>query len=322
MSDLHVVFGTGPLGLAVMRTLRERQARVRMANRAGRAALPEGVEIVAADVAGDPAAARRACEGAAVVYNCTNAPYHRWPELLPGLFGGILEAAAAAGARLVVGDNVYMYGAVDGPITDDLPVRPTTAKGRIRAEVAEAMLAAHRAGRVAVAIGRASDFIGPFVTDGGMIGTRAVVPAMRGRTATLLGNIDLPHTYTFIEDFGRALVILGERPEAAGRAWIAPSPETVTTRQVMTMVFEELGRPPKLRTMGRGMLRLAGLFVPEARELVEMMYEFEKPFVVDGSHFERTFGLHATPLREVVRSTVAWYRTYRGATQPQEGRDR
>jgi nucleoside-diphosphate-sugar epimerase len=311
--ELHVVFGTGPLGLAVMRTLRERDARVRMVNRAGRAAVPEEVEVVAADVIADPVSARRAAQGAAVVYNCANAPYHRWPQLLPGLFGGILDAAAAAGARLVVGDNVYMYGEVDGPITDDLPVRPTTRKGRIRAEVAETMLAAHRAGRAQVAIGRASDFIGPFVTDGGMIGSRAIVPALRGGTASLVGNIDLPHTFTYIEDFGRALVILGERPEAPGRAWIAPSLEAVTQRALMTMVFEEMGRPPRMRTMGRGMLRLAGLFVPEARELVEMMYEYEKPFVVDGSRFERTFGLRATPLRDVVRSTVAWYRAHLGA---------
>ncbi len=319
MSDLHVVFGTGPLGLAVMRSLRARQRRVRMVNRAGSAPVPEGVEVVGADVTAAPDSARRACDGAAVVYNCTNAPYHRWPELLPGLFGGILDAAAAAGARLVVGDNVYMYGEVDGPITDDLPIRPTTAKGRIRAEVAEAMLAAHRGGRVSVAIARASDFIGPFVTDGGMIGSRAVRPAMRGGTATLIGDIDLPHTYTFIDDFGRALVILGERPEAAGRAWIAPSPQAATSRQVMAMVFEELGLPPKVRTMGRRMLRLAGLFVPEARELVEMMYEFEKPFIVDGSRFERTFGLTPTPLREAVRCTVEWYRSDPGAAPSRSG---
>lgn len=314
MSDrLHVVFGTGPLGRAVMRTLRERGERVRMVNRSGRADVPAGVEVVAVDVAGDAEGTRRACRGAAVVYNCANAPYHRWPELLPGLFGGILDAAATAGARLVVGDNLYMYGDVEGPITADLPYRPTTKKGRIRAELAEAMLAAHREGRVAVALGRASDFIGPFVTDGGMIGRRAIVPAMRGKAASLVGNIDLPHTYTFIEDFGRALVILGERPEAAGRAWIAPNPETVTTRELMTMIFAELGRAPRMRTMGRGMLRFAGLFVPEARELVEMMYEFEKPFIVDGSEFERTFGLKATPLHEVVRRTVTWYRERFGA---------
>lgn len=313
--DRHVVFGTGPLGLAVMRALHERHSRVRMVNRTGHASVPDGVEVVGADVARDPAGARRACEGAAVVYNCTNAPYHRWPELLPGLFGGILDAAAAAGARLVVGDNVYMYGEVDGPITDDLPVRPTTRKGRVRAEVAEAMLAAHRAGRVRVAIGRASDFIGPFVTEGGVIGSRAVVPAMHGRPALLLGNIDLPHTYTFIEDFGRALVVLGEHPEAAGRAWIAPSPEAVTTRALMTMVFAELGRPPRMRAMGATMLRLVGVFVPEVREMLEMRYQFERPFVVDGSHFERTFAFRATPLAEVVRRTVAWYRTHFGAVE-------
>jgi nucleoside-diphosphate-sugar epimerase len=214
----------------------------------------------------------------------------------------------------VVGDNVYMYGEVDGPITEDLPYRASTKKGRLRAQVAEAMLAAHRAGRVQVAIGRGSDFFGPHVL-GSALGDRAILPALRGKTASLAGDIDQPHTYTYIEDFGRALVVMGQRSEALGQAWHVPNAETVTTRRVMTMVFEELGLPPKMSAMGRMMLRLGGLFVPEAREMVEMAYQFERPFVVDGSKFERTFGLEPTPLRDAVKATVNWYRTRYGAAR-------
>jgi nucleoside-diphosphate-sugar epimerase len=117
---LHVVLGTGPLGLAVARHLADRGDRVRAVNRAGRADLPEGVEVLHANVA-DAADATRACDGAAVVYHCVNPPSAKWPELHPPLMEAIVEAAAAAGARLVFGDNAYAYGPADGPLTEDLP---------------------------------------------------------------------------------------------------------------------------------------------------------------------------------------------------------
>ncbi len=304
---LHVVVGTGPLGMAVMRTLVARGETVRMVNRSGKAKVPAGVSVMAADVY-ELDRAREACRGAEVVYQCAKPPYHEWPQKFPPLQANILEAAASAGARLVIGENLYMYGEVPNrPITEDLPYLATTLKGRIRAQMAEAALAAHRSGKVQVAIGRASDFFGPGVLES-TIGERALLPALRGKTASLIGNIDLPHTYTFIDDFGKALVTLGEHDEALGQVWHVPNAETLTTRQLMTIVFEEIGRPPKMNGMGKLMMRIGGIFIHEARETVEMMYEFEKPFIVDSSKFECAFGERATPLREAIRQTVEWYR--------------
>ena len=303
----HVVFGTGPLGLAVMRALVADGERVCMVNRSGQAAVPSGVEVARADVF-DAMKLREICAGASVVYQCATPPYHKWPELFPPLQGVILEAAAEAEATLVIAENLYAYGDSNGrSLTDDLPLTARTRTGRTRAMMTAQALEAHREGRVRVAIGRGSDFFGPHVLRSAM-GERVFVPALRGRSASSLGNIDLPHTYTFISDFGKALVLLGKHNEALGRAWHVPNPETVSTREFLTMVFEELGLPPKMTTVGPAMLHFAGVFSSGAREMGEMMYQFAKPFVVDSTAFEQSFGVRGTPLREAIRQTIDWYR--------------
>lgn len=306
---LHVIFGTGPLGMAVMRAVTAKGETVRMVNRSGKANVPSNVSVVAAD-AYDLDAARKACQGATVVYQCAKPPYHEWPQKFPTLQANILEATASVSAGLIIGENLYMYGEVPiRPITEDLPFNATTRKGRTRAQMAEAALAAHRNGKVQVAIGRGSDFFGPGVVESAM-GERAFLPALQGKTASLVGNIDLPHTYTFINDFGKALVALGEHNEAIGQVWHVPNAETLTTRQFMTIAFEEIGKPPKMSGMGKLLMRIGGIFIINARETVEMMYEFEKPFIVDSSKFERTFGGRATPHREAIRQTIEWYREH------------
>ncbi len=217
--------------------------------------------------------------------------------------------SAARERDLVFGDNLYMYGPVQGPMREDLPSAATTRKGRARAQVAEMVLEAHRSGRVPATIGRASDFFGPWVRDS-LMGDRVFGPALAGKAAQLTGNIDLPHTVSFIGDFGRALALLGERDEALGQVWHIPNDQPqISQRDFTSLIFEELGKPAKMSTMGAGMMRLGGLFIPAARETVEMMYEFEKPFVVDSSKFARTFAMAPTPLRDSIRSTLDWYRT-------------
>jgi len=306
---LHVIFGTGPLGMAVMRALATKGETVRMVNRSGKANVPASVSVVAAD-AYNLDSAHQACKSATVVYQCAQPPYHEWTQKFPTLQANILEAAASAGAKLIIGENLYMYGEVPNrPITEDLPLVATTRKGRTRAQMAEAALAAHRSGKVQVAIGRGSDFFGPGVVESA-IGERAFLPALQGKTASLVGNIDLRHTYTFVNDFGKALVVLGEHDEALGQAWHVPNAETLTTRQFMTIVFEEIGKPPKMRGMSKLMMSIGGIFIVGARETVEMMYEFEKPFVVDSTKFERTFGEWTTPHREAIRQTIEWYREH------------
>lgn len=308
MSDLHVVFGTGPLGLAVMRELRGRGQRVRMINRSSRVKFAKDAQTeVGGANAADPAQAREVCEGAAVVYHCVGLPYPRWPEF-PAIAGGIVEGAAAAGATLVYGDNLYMYGAVDQAMTEDLPYAATTKKGCIRAAVARSLLEAHRAGKVRMTIGRGSDFFGPLATYAAMMGSRVFGRALSGKSALVVGDPDRLHTFTFIDDFGKALVTLGEREQALGRAWHVPSPPAVTTRQFVEAVHRMLGKPVRMSRLPRLAIGLAGLFDPNAKELKEMLYQFERDFVMDSSRFEKAFGVQATTLDQAIGATLNWYR--------------
>jgi nucleoside-diphosphate-sugar epimerase len=311
--ELHVIFGTGAVGMSVMDELiRRGPRRVRMVNRSGRARVPAGVEVVGGN-ATDETFAREASEGASVVYFALNPPYNKWPELFPRLQAGVLEGAASAGAKLIAMENLYMYGSTDGrPITEDLPYAPNSRKGRVRAMMSEVLMEAHRSGRVRVAIGRASDYFGPRVLSSAA-GEQVFGRAMRGKSAQVAGDPDQPHTYTYVPDIGKGLVILGEHEEALGRAWHLPSPETVTTRQFVEMIFEDVGKSARVQAAPKILLRAMGLFNPALREIVEMLYEFEEPFVVDDSRFEREFGEEATPLREAIQRTVRWYREERPA---------
>ena len=303
---LHVVLGTGPLGLAVVRHLTARGERVRAVSRSGREHLSGSVEVVVANVA-EAADADRACHGAEVVYHCANPPYAKWPEFHPPLMQAIIGGAAGAGAKLVFGDNLYAYGPVDGPLTEDLPYRASGPNGRTRARIAEALMRANDEGRVRATIGRGSDFFGP---DAHLstVGDRVFARAMDGKPAQVLGDPDLLHTVTYIEDFARALVTLGEREDALGQVWHVPNPETVTMRRFVQMVFDAVGRDPRLRAAPRWGIALAATFDPTMRAVKEQLYQSEQPWVVDSGKFERAFGWEATPLPEAVHATVAWFR--------------
>jgi nucleoside-diphosphate-sugar epimerase len=325
MKEKHVVFGTGPLGLATARALQRRGLSIRMINRSGElpADATTGLEITGGD-ATNLDFTLFVCKDATVVYQCAQPAYHEWVEKFPPLQAAILEGAAMNGARLIVAENLYMYGDTNGqPIHEELPYAARTRKGKVRAEMAEALIAAHRIGKVQVAMGRGSDFYGPTVL-GSSLGERTFKPALAGKPAELTGSADQPHTYTYIDDFGAALAVLGERDEALGQAWHVPNPPTLTQRQLLELAYEEIGLPFKMRTMGRMMMTLGGLFIPEARETVEMMYEFVKPFQVDASKFIRAFGDLATPHEIGLKATVTWFRdrlsgahaqVYRSSTQ-------
>jgi len=305
---LHVVFGTGQVGLALADRLDGLNIPVRAVSRRRPAALADSINWRSAD-ATDPDAASDAAKGASVVYQCLNAPYTQWPELFPPLQRGVLTAAERAGALLVSLENVYAYGPTGGePMTEDLPLAATTSKGRTRAAMTAELLAAAAAGRVRVAIGRASDFFGAGAVQS-CLGERVFGNAVAGKRADFIGHPDLLHTYSYVPDIAAGLIILGTDERAAGQVWHLPGPETVTTRALLDLVASEVGHPVGVRNLPPLVVRALGLISPLMRSLAEMAYEFEEPFVLDTTKFESAFGTAATPLATAITDTVAWYRT-------------
>ena len=309
----HVVLGAaGGTGSAVVGELATRGLPVRAVTRGGTADVPNGVEQLAAD-GGTDEGARRACEGAAVVYHCAQPGYTKWPELFPPLTRAILDGAAAAGAKLVFADNMYAYGPPDGPMTEQTPQRAQGKKGRVRIEMADAVLGAHAEGRLRCTIGRSADYYGPRGTTS-TVGDNIMKPTLRGKRARWLGSLDQLHTLNYLEDMARALVTLGERDEADGEVWHLPAAEPLTGRQFLELLFEAARKPPKIGVASRPMIRIVGLFNPLVRELNETLYQFERPFVSDASKFEGVFGpFEPTPHPEAVRRTVDWFQRHYAA---------
>jgi nucleoside-diphosphate-sugar epimerase len=310
MSDLHVVFGTGPAGSYTAAALLEDGYRVRAVNRSGKRNefLPAEVEVVAVADASDADAAAKAAEGASVVYQCLNPEYHLWPELFPGLQRGVVSAAKAVGARYVSMENLYGLGQVDGPMTEQTPLHPNSRKGEVRAAMTEELRGLSERGELEIATGRAADYYGPGVLNSAM-GSMVFEPMLAGKKVSLVGSADTRHSYAYIADVGRGLAVLGTNDAAFGNIWNLPHAPALTGRATLAPAFAAAGKPEKVGELGPIMMRIGAIFMPVARESLEMLYEFTEPFVVDSSAIRREFGLCATPLDEGMPATVEWFRS-------------
>jgi nucleoside-diphosphate-sugar epimerase len=305
---LHVVFGAGQVGRTLVAHLSGLGLDVRAVSRRRPPTLVDSIDWRSADVT-DPEAATDCAKGAAVVYQCLNAPYTQWPEQFPPLQRGVLTAAERTGALLVTLENVYGYGPTGGsPLTENLPLAATTVKGRTRAAMTRELWAAADAGRVQIAIGRASDFFGAGVTDS-TLGERVFAHALAGKRADFIGNPDLPHTFSYVPDIAAGLATLGTDARAVGGVWHLPGPETVTTRALLDIIAAQIGHPVEIRAVPKLLLRALGLVNPMMRGLAEMAYEFDAPFVLDATKYQSMFGSGATSLATAIATTVDWYRT-------------
>ena len=302
----HVVFGTGPVGSALARELSGRGEQVVAVNRSGRADVG-GATVLAGD-ANDADFVRLVADGSAVVYQCLNPPYTKWPDLFPPLQRNLIDAAKAAGAKLVSFENLYAYGPTRGaPLTEDLPFDATGRKGKVRGAMSRELLALHAAGELRVTMGRASDYFGP----GGLVthmGERVFYPILAGKKAQVFGNPDLLHTFSYIPDIATGLATLGTDDRADGQAWHLPNAKTLSTRDLIGRVADAAGTEGGVSPMPGFLVNLMALFNGNVREIKEVLFEFREPFIVDSSKFDSTFGQSATPLTQSIPTTVEWFR--------------
>jgi nucleoside-diphosphate-sugar epimerase len=316
-SSRHLIFGTGPAACWTARALIGQGISVNAINRSGKRPMlmPSAVTILKADVSNAIEVSKivDASKDVSVVYQMLNPAYNQWSDLFPQLQTNTMNVAQQLGANYIALENLYMLDH-RMPMTENSVVNPVSLKGRVRQSMHEELMTAYRSGSLKVATLRASDYFGPGVTVSAF-GSRFFEPLVAGKSPSVMGSIDQPHSVAYIADVGRAAARLGleTADEFFGRAWLAPHGPALTQGQFISQVNARLtSRSPHAldlspKVVKPWMLQMAGLFDKDAKALVEMMYQFQKPFVVDSSFSNQKLLLGPTQLDLAIDETLNWY---------------
>ncbi len=306
--DVAVV-GYGAVGRALAGLLSSRGDMVRVVQRHRPPSMPPGCDFRTADVM-DLAALTRAVAGTAAVMCCIGVPYVSsvYERVWPVAMSNLLAACAGARARFVFADSLYMYGPQSQPLTEDLPLTNFGVKPRVRAEITRLWQDAHNAGRVQAASVRASDFYGPDA-DTSVISHFGVARLLAGQPALAPYPPDNLHDFTYVPDFARALVTLLDAPDDAyGQAWHVPNTPTRTLRNVLGLAADLIGVSLRIQVLPRPLAALVGLFRADVRELAEMRFQWDRPYIVDTSKFRDRFWSNPTSFEDGLAATIAYYR--------------
>jgi|SRR5271165_3239600 len=302
----------GAIGNELVKLLSARSQAFRLVGRNPRS-VAGAAETVSADIT-DQEQTIRAVAGSSIVHLLVGLKYdHKlWAEAWPRIMNNTVEACRRAGARLVFFDNVYMYGKVSGPMTEDTPFNPCSKKGEIRARVATSLIDQWKSGALAAMIVRAADFYGPD-TRNGVPNILVFEPFSKGQKASWLVNDSVQHSYTYTVDAAQSLVTLAESESAWNQTWHVPtSPNPPTGKEFIAMAAKDFGIGPKYRVLSRPMIRLVGLFDSTVRESYEMLYQSDSPYLFDSSKYAKAFGFPGTPYSKGIRATAESFQ--KGAT--------
>jgi len=311
--SIHTIIGAGGViadGLAG--ELIRHQLPVRLVSR--RPAPREGATILAADLT-DPAQALRAIRDSSIVYCCIGLKYdysvwrHQWPAIMDNMIAACRETKA----RLLFFDNVYMYGKVDGPMTEDTPYDPCSRKGDLRARIATQLMSEVRKGNITASIARSADFYGPGAIKTSILNLLVFQRLQADQKAQWLVNTGVRHSFTYTADAVRALYLLGSDESSWNQAWHLPTaPAPPTGSDFIEMAAAALGKEPRQAVLAPWMIRLGGLLDKTTRELHEMLYQYEYEYIFDSSKFEKAFNVQPTSYAEGIKATANAYKNDTG----------
>lgn len=302
---LHIILGAGgAIGTPLAEELLRGGTRVRAVSRRGSG--PARAEKARADLTNAREVLGAVDEGS-TVYLLVGLAYDRrvWREQWPPIMQNVVSACESKGARLIFFDNVYAYGRVAGPMTEETPVRPSSAKGVIRAELAGFLQSEIAAGRIKAMIARSADFYGPHAGQNSVLTILLFQRLASGRAAQVLARADAKHSYTYTLDCARALPLLAGADDAYGQVWHLPTAHpALSGREFVEIAARALGVPARVAVMPAWVVRGAGLFGTVMREVGEMLYQNEEDYVFDSSKLERRFAFIPTPYPQGIRETL------------------
>jgi nucleoside-diphosphate-sugar epimerase len=307
IQPLYTILGAGGIiANDLAKELVNNNKRVRLVSRAPKSV--EGItDLVAADVT-NAEQTKNAVQGSHIVFLTAGLKYdHKlWGEAWPKIMTNVINACKAAGARLIFFDNVYSYGLVDGPMKEDTPYRPSSKKGAIRAAIATQLMTEVKAGKLTATIARAADFYGPGADKTGFLNLLIIDKFKKNSTAMWLGRDDQTHSYTFTPDAAKGLYLLSQDETSWNQIWHLPTAHPAPDgKGYITMIANQMGVKPKYMKLGNFMLLLSGLFDGTIKEIREMLYQNNHPYILDSSKFEKHFNIKPTSYEEGIRLTLA-----------------
>lgn len=306
---LHTLLGAnGTIANALLPLLKSNNKQIRLVSRNPKPV--EGTETMAANLL-NREAVMKAVEGSEIVFLLVGITYNAkvWQAEWPVIIQNVIDACKAANAKLVFFDNVYMYGKVDGPITEEAPYRPSSKKGAVRARVTETLHCEMKIGNIKAVIARAVDFYGPEVLDKSAPGLLVFDNMRRGKKAQWFINPDVPRSYNYIPDAARALYILSQDDRAYGEVWHLPSVQpALTGRQFVAIAAEYMNASDKIMVLPKWLLKTIGWFSPFMRDAYEMNYQDEFPFQFSSSKFEQRYDFVPTSYEQAIKETAEWFK--------------
>jgi nucleoside-diphosphate-sugar epimerase len=306
---MQTILGSGgAIGIELAKSLSEYTTNIKLVSRNPEKVNPED-KLHKADLL-LPGEVQKAVKGSEIVYVTVGFPYQTkfWQTHWPDFISSVIEACIQEQCKMVFFDNIYMYDPdhLDG-MTEETPLRPVSRKGKVRAEVAGRIMKQVETGRLKALIARSADFYGPGIKNTSVLTETVINPLSNGKTASWMGSMEYRHSYTYTPDAGRATAILGNTEDAYNQVWHLPTaPDPMTGREWIKAFASELGVSPKSRTLSKPMLRMLGIFIPVMKELIEMLYQYDREYVFNSAKFEKRFEVAPTAyqngIREIVRS--------------------
>ena len=304
-----ILGSTGPIGTELAKQLIHYTDKIRLVSRNPKKVNPTDT-LLAADLT-NAEDVDKAIAGSQIAYLTVGLEYkiHVWKQTWPTLMRNAIEACKKHDCKLVFFDNVYMYDRdFLSNMTEETPIRPTSKKGEIRAEIAELLLNETRKGNLTALIARSADFLGP--TNSVLIET-VYKNFKKGKKANWFADANKVHNFTFYTDAAKGTAILGNTQTAYNQVWHLPTDKArLTGKQWIELFAEEMNVKPSYMVVPIWLTGIIGIFVPMMKELKEMMYQYDRDYFFDSSKFEKAFNYKTVTAAEAVKIMVKTASTF------------
>lgn len=307
IQPLYTILGAGGIiANELAAELVNNKKRVRLVSRSPKS-IAGITDLVGADIT-DYEQTKNAVKGSSIVFLTAGLKYDIkvWSDAWPKIMTNVINACKEAGAKLIFFDNVYSYGLVNGPMKEDTPYQPSSKKGIVRAAIAKQLMDEVKAGKITATIARAADFYGPGADKTGFLNLLIIDKFKKNSSAMWLGKDNQTHSYTFTPDAAKGLYLLSQDDTSWNQVWHLPTANPAPDgKGYVNLIATQMGVKPKYMKLGSFMLTLSGLFDPTIREMKEMLYQSNYPYILDSSKFEKHFNVKPTSYEEGIRLTLA-----------------